>query len=71
MNLRRSCAALVALLLTGCTINQTVRPIERFDAKQVCIVVDLTVRPGFLDTYLVALAKKGYAVRQLPSPDRP
>lgn len=66
MNRRHSYAALASLALTGCAINQTVRPVERFAGKQICIVVDTSVRAGFLDTYLGVLARKGYAIRQLP-----
>ena len=67
MNLRLSYVALASLLLAGCAINQTVNPVERFEGKQVCIIVNPAVsQPGFLATYTRVLSEKGYAVRQLP-----
>jgi uncharacterized secreted protein with C-terminal beta-propeller domain len=58
--------ATVALLsLGGCAIQQTVKPIDRFESKVVCIVENPDVRPGFLETYKRTLSNKGYVVKQL------
>jgi len=66
MNSRLSFAALISVALTGCAINQTVKPVERFDGKEVCIVENTAVRQqGFLATYKRVLTEKGYVVRQL------
>lgn len=59
-------ATLFLLGLSGCAITQTVKPVERFESKEVCIIENLAVRPGFLDTYKRVLSEKGYLVRQLP-----
>ena len=64
---RLLCGALLSsLALTGCAINQTIKPVEHLDGTQVCIVENLAVKPGFLATYKRVLAEKGYAVTQLP-----
>jgi hypothetical protein len=62
----RHCPALLGVLLVGCAINQTVKPVERFEGTQVCIVVNPAVsQQGFLETYTRVLAEKGYTTRQL------
>lgn len=60
--------AVAALALSGCAITQNVKPIDSVPVDEVCIVVDPTVRPGFLNTYLLTLTGKGYKVRQLALP---
>ncbi len=58
--------ALAASFLTGCAITQTVKPIERFEGNQVCIVLNPAVsQKGFLEAYIRVLTEKGYAVKQL------
>ena len=59
-----ACSALIAL--TGCAIHQTVKPVERFTDKEVCIIENPAVGAGFVDAYKRALLGKGYLVRQLP-----
>jgi hypothetical protein len=59
-------AGTVLALVSGCAIHQTVKPVERFAAKEVCIIDNPAVRPGFLDSYRRALTDKGYLVKQLP-----
>jgi hypothetical protein len=67
MNPRLTCIGLLSLVLTGCAIKQTVKPVERFEGKQVCIVENHAVKQqGFLETYRRVLTEKGYIVRQLP-----
>lgn len=51
--------------LSGCAIHQTVKPVERFEEKQICIVENPAVRPGFLAAYRRVLTQKGYLVKQL------
>jgi hypothetical protein len=67
VNPRILCVALTGVALTGCAINQTVKPVERFDGKQVCIIENRAVKNGFLETYKRVLTEEGYAVRQLAS----
>jgi hypothetical protein len=58
--------ALGISLLAGCAITQTVKPVDRFEGSQVCIVVNPAVsQAGFLDTYSRVLSEKGYTVKQL------
>lgn len=67
MNLRLFCTALILLTLTGCAIKQTVKPVDRFEGKQICIVENPAVtQQGFLATYQRVLTEKGYLVRKLP-----
>ena len=63
---KRSYFALASIFLTGCAINQTVKPVDRFAGTQICIVVNPAVsQAGFLTTYARVLSEKGYTVRQL------
>ena len=57
----------LALALSGCAIRQTVKPVEYFTEKEVCIIENPNVKTGFLQTYKRALSAKGYVARQLPS----
>ena len=60
--------AAASACLVGCAINQTVKPVEPFEGKQVCIIVNPAVsQQGFLATYSRLLTEKGYSVRQLPA----
>jgi len=63
---KRLCVPLLSLALAGCAITQTVRPVERVESNEVCIIENLAVRPGLLETYIRVLVGKGYIVRQLP-----
>lgn len=67
MAVRLSLAVLAALSLGGCAIHQNVKPVERFDGKEVCIIENTSVKVGFIDSYKRALVSKGYQVRQLPA----
>lgn len=64
---RLALLAVVAALSTGCAINQTVKPVERFADKKVCIISNPAVREGFMVSYKQALEAKGYIVQQLPA----
>lgn len=57
----------VVLVSTGCAIHQTVKPVDRFDDKQVCIIENSAVKGGFVDAYQRTLIAKGYTVRLLPA----
>lgn len=59
--------ALVALSVSGCAIHQTVKPVESFTGKQICLIENSSVRAGFVESYKRALESKGYIVRRLPS----
>lgn len=67
MNKKSWVVAAVALASSGCAIRQTVKPVERFDDKQVCIIENTAVRAGFIEAYQRTLTAKGYAVRRLPA----
>ncbi len=60
-------ALAMAMLLSACAIRQQVRPVERFEDKQVCIIENSSVKHGFLAVYRRALTQKGYEVRMLPA----
>jgi hypothetical protein len=65
-----SYALLPALLLTlsGCAIRQTVVPVSEAPTdRQVCIIENSAVRPGFIAAYKRTLTEKGYLARQLPA----
>jgi hypothetical protein len=64
---RIALAITLAFALSGCAIHQTVKPVEHFTEKEVCIIESPTVKAGFLDSYKRALLSKGYLVRQLPA----
>ncbi|PMQ16453.1 hypothetical protein JaAD80_10275 [Janthinobacterium sp. AD80] len=57
----------VTFLFTGCAITQTVKPVEHFASKEVCILENPDVRAGFMTSYKRALEGKGYVARQLPA----
>lgn len=65
MKLSMVAVAASIALLSGCAINQTVKPIDRFAGKLVCVVDNPKVRSTFADSYKQALRNKGYEVRQL------
>lgn len=56
---------LLVTAFSGCAIHQNVKPVERFDDKQICIIEKPAVKPGFLETYSRVLTSKGYVVKQL------
>lgn len=64
---RLACISVALFALSGCAIQQTVKPVERFDSKTVCIVQNDNVRVTFLDAYERALSNKGYDVKRLSS----
>ena len=60
-------AALAAAGLGGCAIHQNVRPVERFEAKEVCVIENPAVKFDFLPAYRRALEVRGYTVKMLPA----
>ncbi len=60
-------AAVVAASLSGCAIHQNVRPVDRFDAREVCVIDNPAVKFDFLPAYRRALEARGYAVKMLPA----
>ena len=67
MNAKIGCAVLALCSLSACAIQQTVKPVEKFASKTVCIVENPAVRKSFLQAYDDALTNRGYTVRQLPA----
>jgi len=60
-------AALVLLMsLSACAIQQTVKPIEGLQTRDICVIENPTVRAGFLESYKNTMQSKGYIVRQMP-----
>ncbi len=55
------------LALSGCAINQTVKPVQAFSHKEVCVIENPSVRAGFIDQFKRSLESKGYAVRRMPT----
>lgn len=67
MNSRLLGSMLITAALTGCAITQNVKPVDGFEGREICIVVNPAVsQQGFLATYQRVLTVKGYQVRQLP-----
>jgi len=64
---RITLVAAVAAISSGCAIQQTVKPVERFADKTVCIVDNPAVREGFLVSYKQALEAKGYVAQKIAS----
>src|SRR4026208_2294918 len=66
---RTICTAIFVLLLgviTGCSIRQTVKPVELTgQSMEVCVLKNEKVRQGFLDAYTDALKAKSIQVRTL------
>lgn len=54
---------LAALLLTGCAITQNVTPVSRPLQREICVIENPDVRPGFLTAYSGALTEKGLQPR--------
>jgi hypothetical protein len=67
LNTKIGCAVLALCTLSACAIHQTVKPVERFSGKTVCIVENPAVKNTFLQAYSDALTIRGYTVRQLPA----
>jgi len=57
---------LPVLLLSGCSIVQTVTPVKEAGFDEVCIIENPAVRSGFLEAYRHALEENGYKTRVLP-----
>lgn len=55
------------VLLTACSITQTVNPVTNLDTNQICIIDNPAVRQGFEDAYKRALERKNYTVQILPA----
>lgn len=55
----------IALLAVGCTITQQVKPVSELGTREVCLVRDPAVRPGFLRAYRDALQGLNYTVKLL------
>jgi uncharacterized lipoprotein YajG len=55
----------ITIALTGCSIKQTVNPVESFTEKEICLIENPNVKAGFIEAYKRTLVEKGYFVRQL------
>jgi hypothetical protein len=65
--IKTALAAAALSALAGCAIHQTVKPVEKLEGKQICVIENPAVRAGFVEAYRNSLTAKGYAVRQLPA----
>ena len=59
-------AAMIVLSMAGCAIHQNVKPVERFEGKQICVIENPAVKFDFLPTLKKALEGRGYTVQVLP-----
>ena len=59
--------AVIGFISIGCAIQQTVKPVERFADRTVCIVDNPAVREGFMTSYRQALESKGYVAQKIPA----
>ena len=63
----RTAGLLAALvILTACTIQQTVNPVVGGKPESICVIEDPAVREGFLDEYKRSLESLGIVVQVLP-----
>lgn len=53
--------------LVGCAIHQNVKPVDRFEGKQVCVIENAAVKFNFLATFKNALERRGFVVKMLPT----
>ncbi len=53
--------------LSGCAIHQNVKPVERFEGKQICVVENPAVKFDFLDAFKKTLEGRSYIVKMLPA----
>lgn len=67
MNVIRLSAGVAFLALTGCSIQQTVKPVKSLDVTQICIVSNPSVRASFSDKLQSLLSLRGFDVRMLTS----
>jgi len=59
-------AIIISSSLTGCSIVQTVTPVDRLKSREICIINNPAVsQPGFLTTYERLLQNKGLSTRLL------
>ena len=58
-------AILLVGALAGCAIHQNVRPVERFEGKQVCVIENTAVKYNFLTAFKQSLESRGYTVKML------
>ena len=67
--MKTSYTNLIAILLVGalagCAIHQNVRPVERFEGKQVCVIENTAVKYNFLASFKQSLEGRGYTVKML------
>lgn len=63
--MKKTIIAVTFLLLTGCSIRQTVKQVELSQPMEICIVKNEKVRPSFLNAYSDALKAKSVQVRTL------
>lgn len=62
-----------AVLASGCTINQTVTPVQLSQdlAPEICMIPAKGLREGFNTTYVRLLTEKGFHTRQIPPGSSP
>lgn len=58
---------LVFLMISGCSIQQEVRPLPSFEEVEICIIQNPGVKADFVVAYEKALLMKGYSVKILES----
>ncbi|SHH51492.1 Sbal_3080 family lipoprotein [Massilia sp. CF038] len=65
--LRISAVLAIVLSLTACggVPRVTIKPVTALQTREICIVNNPAVKPGFLESYKRALVAKGYTVKQL------
>lgn len=63
---RITAAVAILLSLSACAIEQTVKPVEGLQTREICVIDNPTVRPGFMEAYNKTMQAKGYVLRQMP-----
>ena len=64
---KRLIATLLIVGLAGCAIHQNVKPVERFEGKQVCVIENPAVKYNFLSAFKQSLEGLGFDVKVLPA----
>jgi len=65
--LRITAAVAILLSLSACAIEQTIKPVEGLQTRDICIIDNPAVRAGFLESYKNTMQAKGYLIRAMPS----
>lgn len=58
-------SAILVAGIAGCAIHQNVKPVERFEGKNICVVENPAVKFDFLPAFKKSLEGRGFTVQML------